>query len=945
MLTVAVAAIIFGCGNDTSNPPDGTTSSNSSPVSSGIDPAESLSPSTDDIWEAASSGDLTVVKQYIASGRDINARKENGTTPLNAACVYGRSEVAKNLLDAGADADIKNNEGTSALFNAAFFSHPEIVESILNKGADVNTTDRNGTPLPAIMEAPWEAELEGIHKFVYGLVGVPFEAEQVRSTRPQIARMLSEYANRTSGTGQTTRPPAPTDEIYTAVLADNISAVKAYIAAGADLNSVEPGGGATALNVAAVLGNAEAANLLIAAGANLEKTNNEGATPLFNAAFFCHPQIVTSLLNEGANINVTDRNGIPILAIMQADWSAIEAVYTGILKAINIQRDMREIRKMRPEIVRILQEHAQKTPDSASAIPSTSATATVQMDRVAPVTQGDWATYNCNFSGWRFNQHENILSPENIGQLELKWRFPRDGSDTKIGVIHATPSVVDGYVYFGTSTYGAFYCLSPQGEVVWKYDVGDAGRQAYRKYAETRGLSPQDGVYTSALVTDDSVYFADVAGIMYCLERETGNEVWQVNSKAGTFPGAHPTNLVMASPILADGTVVFGGGGYEHAQPAVDRNYKCCSGRGFVIALNPQSGDVVWKYDVGPPPEEFDPPLVTEDEYGKHVFDYGPSTSSVWCTPSWDEESNTVFFGTDTHNAPRKPTKDDPRNYTPHSCAVIAVDAKNGAERWVSQISPGDVWNHSMPAYDTNTKRYKDLSIGDTPKVYTIEVDGKQTPVVGAGCKNGGFYVLHRATGKLIANTPVYTGPPTGNPTTDPRMLALPGPIGGLQTGCATDGERIFTNGIDRLPLAPLEYLKPNPPTGGRITAISTDAKNEFWRHERPKLEWIGGTQEQSGFRDCGDPIASGIAVANGLIFCTTFSSNKLLCVNAKTGALMKDFPLGPVLCGPSVSRGQVYVGTGNTQFSNTPGEAYFPKKYTGELLVFGLPDINEEQN
>lgn len=943
MLTVAVAAIIFGCGNDTSNPPDGTTISNSSSVSSESNSTSFLSPSTDDIWAAASSGNLTVVKQYIASGRDINARKENGTTPLNAACVYGRTEVAIALLEAGADADIKNKEGTSALFNAAFFSHPEIVEAILQKGADVNTTDKNGASLPAIMNAPWEAELEGVHRFVFGLVGISFDAEQVRSNRPKIAAMLSEAARKASDNSQTSRPPASEGGISAAVLVNNIYAIEAHIAAGTDLNTVEPSSGATALNLAAVIGNVKAADLLIAAGADLQKKNNEGATPLFNAAFFCHPEITTALLNKGANVNVTDRNGTPILAIMQTDWSTIKPIYAEILTALKIQRDLETIRKTRPQIVRILQDHVQQSPDSTWAEPANSGARIVRMGPGSPVTPGDWATYNCNSAGWRYNQHENTLSPDNIGRLELKWRFPADGSDTKVGVIHATPAVVDGYVYFGTATYGAFYCLSPDGEVVWKYDVGDAGRQAYRKYVETRGLSPQDGVYTSALVTDDSVYFADVSGIMYCLERETGNEIWQVNSKADSFPNAHPANLVMASPILADGKVIFGGGGYEHTQPAADRSYECCSGRGFVIALVPQSGEVVWKYDVGPQPEQFDPPLVMEDEYGKHVFHYGPSTSSVWCTPSWDAETNTVFFGTDTHNAPRKPTEDDHLNYTPHSCAVIAVDAKNGSERWVSQISPGDVWNHSMPAYDTKTKQYKDLSIGDTPKIYTIEIDGAQTPVVGAGCKNGGFYVFHRTTGKLVGHTPVYTGPPSNDPKTDPRMLALPGPIGGLQTGCATDGERVFANGIDRLPHMPLEYLTPNPPTGGRVTAISADTKNEFWRHERPKLEWIGGTKENPGFRNCGDPIASGIAVANGLIFCTTFSSNKLLCINAHTGKLMKDFPVGPVLCGPSVSRGQVYVGTGNTQFSNTPGEAYFPKKYTGELLVFALPNTHKE--
>ena len=36
-------------------------------------------------------------------------------------------------------------------------------------------------------------------------------------------------------------------------------------------------------------------------------------------------------------------------------------------------------------------------------------------------------------------------------------------------------------------------------------------------------------------------------------------------------------------------------------------------------------------------------------------------------------------------------------------------------------------------------------------------------------------------------------------------MLALPSCIGGLQTGCATDGRTIFTNGIDALRLGSQE--------------------------------------------------------------------------------------------------------------------------------------------
>ena len=108
-----------------------------------------------------------------------------------------------------------------------------------------------------------------------------------------------------------------------------------------------------------------------------------------------------------------------------------------------------------------------------------------------------------------------------------------------------------------------------------------------------------------------------------------------------------------------------------------------------------------------------------------------------------------------------------------------------------------------MRAYDPKTGLYKDCSIGDTPKIFTIDArQARRAKVVGVGCKNGGFYLLRADDGKLVRHTPLYTGPPTHPPEKhDPRVLALPSPIGGLQTGCATDGTTIFTNGIDAVRL------------------------------------------------------------------------------------------------------------------------------------------------
>jgi outer membrane protein assembly factor BamB len=287
-----------------------------------------------------------------------------------------------------------------------------------------------------------------------------------------------------------------------------------------------------------------------------------------------------------------------------------------------------------------------------------------------------------------------------------------------------------------------------------------------------------------------------------------------------------------------------------------------------------------------------------------------------------------------------------PRLYTRESDAVIALDVRDGSEKWVTQICPGDVWTEAMRGYDPKEGRYKDQSIGDTPKVYTIPVGGKPTKVVGVGCKNGGFYVLGAADGRVLAHAPIYAGPPAYPlaPKPDPRVLALPSTIGGLQTGCATDGRAIFTNGIDALRLG---ALPENPadggaPTGGRVVALSLDTRAERWRHERPKVASLGGPKPKPIYTDVGDPVASGVAVANGVVYFTTVASGKLVALDAATGAVLKEIALGPVWSGPSVSRGRVYVGTGNTLFSPSDAEAFFPKKATGVLYSFGLPGEDE---
>lgn len=81
----------------------------------------------------------------------------------------------------------------------------------------------------------------------------------------------------------------------------------------------------------------------------------------------------------------------------------------------------------------------------------------------------DWPMYNHDVLGTRHNAGETTLDKVTARGLEEKWRFPARGSTDEIGVIHATPTVVNGYVYFGTATDPAFYKLRPDGKVRWTY--------------------------------------------------------------------------------------------------------------------------------------------------------------------------------------------------------------------------------------------------------------------------------------------------------------------------------------------------------------------------------------------------------------------------------------------------------------------------------------------
>ena len=144
------------------------------------------------LLDAAYRDKFGVVEKHIESGGDVDELGQGGTTPLMMAALGGRIKMAQLLLDSGADINKKKMDGSTALHTAAFMAHPEMVKFLLEKGADA--TIRNGRNETAYdsAAAPWSPMLEGIYKFIGGMLKEELDLERIKNSRPKVAEILKD---------------------------------------------------------------------------------------------------------------------------------------------------------------------------------------------------------------------------------------------------------------------------------------------------------------------------------------------------------------------------------------------------------------------------------------------------------------------------------------------------------------------------------------------------------------------------------------------------------------------------------------------------------------------------------------------------------------------------------------------------------------------------------
>lgn len=246
--------------------------------------------------------DLETVALLIQAGARAGAANRYGMTPLLLACVNGHAAVVQALLKAGADPNTRMPEGDTALMTAARTGDVGTVKALLAAGADVNARE-SWKGQTALMWAAAENNAAVVTTLVEAGADI-----RARSRGPDPRDSAGEGKKTGNGMIIGRKYDAFTPFMF-AVRAGQIDAVRALLAAGADVNEALPGG-MSALVLATAGAHYDLAAFLLERGAD-PNAAAQGWTALHQIAWTRRP-------NYGANIpGPVSRGDVDSLAMVR----------------------------------------------------------------------------------------------------------------------------------------------------------------------------------------------------------------------------------------------------------------------------------------------------------------------------------------------------------------------------------------------------------------------------------------------------------------------------------------------------------------------------------------------------------------------------------------------------------------------------------------------------
>ena len=330
----------------------------------------------------------------------------------------------------------------------------------------------------------------------------------------------------------------------------------------------------------------------------------------------------------------------------------------------------------------------------------------------------NWLMYRGTYDSQGYSPLDQI-NTENVAGLKPVWSF-----STGMREGHQAPPVVNNGVMFVTTPNNHLLALDAEtGEQLWRYER-ELPSDLQQMHPTNRGV----GLYGSL------VYMATADCFVVALDATSGEVVWETEIEdygAGYY--------MTLAPLVAAGKVMVGVSGGEWGI------------RGFVAALDAQTGDAVWKTYTIPAPGE-----PGSESWPGDTWKTGGVP--VWITGSYDPATELTYWGTGNGGPWTGDIRDGDNLY---ATSVLALEVDTGKLRGHHQYHWNDSWD------------WDEVS---APLLIDFMRDGETVPGLVHPGRNGYLWFLSRSADGIgfvdaqpYVKQDVFTSldPETGRPTYD----------------------------------------------------------------------------------------------------------------------------------------------------------------------------------
>ena len=351
-----------------------------------------------------------------------------------------------------------------------------------------------------------------------------------------------------------------------------------------------------------------------------------------------------------------------------------------------------------------------------------------------------WMTYGGTYSEQRFSPLKQV-NTGNVEQLGLKWFADYETNQNQ----HGSPLYIDGVLYVSTARNVVYAYDARTGKQLWKYNpVIQGERLRYNLGLVNRGIAAWNG----------KIIMGTLDARLVAIDAKTGKQAWSTDTVPASLNLGDMGNhySITMAPRVAKGKVFIGGSGGEYGV------------RGWIAAFDAETGKQVWRFWTvpGDPANGFESPKLAEAAkswVGEWWKTGGGGT--VWDAAVYDPVTDLLYFGTGNATPWNARARDEKIVDNLFTASIVAVKPDTGEYVWHYQEVPGDSWDYDA----VSPMMTADLMLGGAKKHVLLQPS-----------KNGFFYVLDAANGKLLSADPfTEVNWATGIDLTTGRPIEVPG--------------------------------------------------------------------------------------------------------------------------------------------------------------------------